>query len=190
MIVTMLAPPAAEPVGLAEAKNYLRIGGDEQDGLVGELIAAARSRVEELAGVAMITRSLRLTLDWWPQGTVERRWVRLPVRPSGALNAVRVYNGFGVASDVTSRFTLPAGRSAKLMWTDGTFPWPGMRVGGIEIDCDAGLGEALEDVAEGLRLAVKRLAAHAYNACDPETIAGPLPVDIVGLLSPWRRVRL
>ncbi len=63
MIATMLAPPAAEPVGLAEAKDYLRIAGDGQDGLVGELIAAARSRVEELTGVAMIMRSLRLTLD-------------------------------------------------------------------------------------------------------------------------------
>jgi len=150
MIATMLAPPAAEPVGLVEAKDYLRIVGDgqgRQDGLVGELIAAARSPVEELTGVAMITRSLRLTLDWWPQGTAERRWVRLPVRLSRALNAVRVYNGFGVASDVTSRFTLPAGRSAKLMWTDGVFPWPGLRLGGIETDYAAGLDEAPDDVA-------------------------------------------
>jgi len=157
MIATMLAPPAAEPVGLVEAKDYLRIVGDGQDGLVGELIAAARSPVEELTGVAMITRSLRLTHDWWPQGTAERRWVRLPVRPSRALNAVGVYNGFGVASDVTSRFTLPAGRSAKLRWTDGVFPWPGLRLGGIETDYAAGLDEAPEDVAEGLRLAVMRL---------------------------------
>ncbi len=190
MIVTMLAPPAAEPVGLAEAKDYLRVAGDGQDGLIGELIAGARSRIEELAGVAMITRRLRVAFDWWPQGTVERRWVRLPVRPSGELVAVRVYDGFGVASDVTSRFTLPAGRSGKLMWTDGAFPWPGQRIGGIEVDYDAGFGEAPDDVAEGLRLAVKRLAAHAYNARDPGTLAEALPLDIAGLLSPWRRVRL
>jgi uncharacterized phiE125 gp8 family phage protein len=63
MIVTTLAAPAAEPVGLAEAKDYLRISGDGEDGLVGHLIAAARSRIEEAAGVAMITRSLRVSLD-------------------------------------------------------------------------------------------------------------------------------
>jgi len=190
MIVTTLAGPAAEPVGLAEAKDYLRIGNDGQDALVEGLIASARARIEELTGVAMIVRSLRVTLDWWPRGTAERRWMRLPIRPAGALSAVRVYDGYGDATAVTSRFTLPAGRAAKLMWTDGAFPWPGQRVGGIEIDYAAGFGEAAEDVADSLRLAVQRLAAHAYNARDPETIAGPLPVDVAGLIGPWRRVQL
>ena len=190
MIVTTLAPPAAEPVTLAEAKDYLRIAGDAEDGLVAHLVASARARIEELTGVAMISRSLRLTLDWWPRGTVERRWVRLPVRPAGDLTAVRVYDRHGVAADVTERFTLPAGRQAKLMWTDGAFPWPGQRVNGIEIDYAAGFGEAPEDVADGLRLAVKRLAAHAYAARNPGTIAEAMPLDVEGLIAPWRRIRL
>lgn len=45
-------------------------------------------------------------------------------------------------------------------------------------------------MADGLRLAVKRLVAHAYHARDAETIAGPLPADVAGLISPWRRVKL
>lgn len=190
MIVTTLAGPAAEPVGLAEARDYLRIAATAEDGLVAHLIAAARSRIEEATGIAMITRSLRVTLDWWPRGTVDRRWLRLPARPAGALNAVRVFDRHGAAQVVTERFTLPAGRQAKLLWTDGAFPWPGQRLGGIEIDYDAGFGEAPEDVADSLRLAVKRLVAHAYAARDPETLAGALPVDVAGLIAPWRRVRL
>jgi uncharacterized phiE125 gp8 family phage protein len=190
MNVTTLAPPAAEPVTLAEAKDYLRIGSDEQDELVTALIAAARARIEDLTGVAMITRGLRVTLDWWPRWTVDRRWLRLPIRPAGVLNAVRVFDGHGDPVVVTSRFTLPPGRSAKLTWTDGAFPWPGQAVGGIEIDYDAGFGDGPEDVAEGLRLAVKRLAAHAFSARDADSIAGLLPVDVAGLVAPWRRVRL
>ncbi len=190
MIVTTLAPPAAEPVGLAEAKDYLRIGGDGEDGLVGSLIAGARERIEAQVGVAMISRALRVTMQGWPRGVVERRTVDLPVRPADELVAVRVFDAYGVAEDVTGRFVLPRGRSARLVWVNGAFPWPGQRVNGIEIDYSAGFGETADDVAEGLRLAVKRLAAHAYHARDADTIAGPLPADVAGLISPWRRVRL
>ena len=190
MILTTLAAPAVEPVSLAEAKDYLRIGGDGEDGLVGSMIAGARARIEALANVAMITRTLRVTMDWWPRGAVEKRTVVMPVRPADELVAVRVFNGSEVPQTVTERFTLARGRSARLVWTDGAFPWPGQRYNGIEIDYAAGFGEEPDDVAEGLRLAVKRLAAHAYHARDAETLTGPLPDDVKGLISPWRRVRL
>lgn len=189
MIVTTLAPPAAEPLGLAEAKEYLRISYDGEDGLVASLIAGARARVEELAGVAMISRTLRVTLDRWPMRTMETRVMRLPVRPAGELAAVKVYDSDGDATDVTDRFTLAPGRSARLVWTSGAFPWP-QRANGIEIDYTAGFGDTADDVAEGLQLAVKRLVTHAYHSRDASTLAGPLPEDVTGLISPWRRVRL
>jgi uncharacterized phiE125 gp8 family phage protein len=190
MIVTVLAAPAGKPVGLAEAEDYLWISGTGEDGLVSHLVATARSRIEEATGIAMISRSLGVALDWCPRGTADRRWVRLSVRPPGALLAVLVFDGHGEPASVTNRFTLPAGREAKLIWTDGAFPWPGQRIGRIEIDCEAGFGEAPDDVADGLRLAVKRLAAHAHAVRDPESIAGARPVDVAGLVAPWRRVRL
>ena len=115
MNVTTLVAPAAEPVGLAEAKEYLRIAYDGENGLVTTLIAAARSRIEELAGVAMISRTLRVTLDRWPMRTVETRVLRLPVRPAGDLVTVRVFDAAGVAEVVTDRFTLSPGRAARLV---------------------------------------------------------------------------
>jgi uncharacterized phiE125 gp8 family phage protein len=168
----------------------LRVAGDGDDGLVASLIAGARARIEALANVAMISRTLRVTMDWWPRGAVERRTVVLPVRPADELVAVRVFNGSGEAQTVTGRFTLARGRSARLVWADGACPWPGQRHNGIEIDYAAGFGEEPDDVAEGLRLAGKRLAAHAHHARDAETLSGPLPEDVAGLISPWRRVRL
>lgn len=190
MNVTTLVAPAAEPLGLAEAKEYLRIAYEGEDALVAGLIAGARSRIEEAARVAMISRTLRVTLDQWPQRTMEMRVFHLPVRPAGGLVAVRVFDREAVAETVTERFTLAPGRAARLVWTDGRFPWPGARANGIEIDYVAGFGDAAEDVAEGLRLAVKRLVAHAYHARDAGTISGPLPEDVAGLISPWRRVSL
>jgi uncharacterized phiE125 gp8 family phage protein len=190
MNVTVLVAPEAEPLALAEAKDYLRIAYDGEDGLVAGLIAAARARIEVLAGVAMISRTLRVTVDRWPRGAVETRSVRLPVRPADELVAVRVFDAEGEAETVTDRFVLAPGSSARLAWVSGSFPWPRQRFNGIEVDYVAGFGEEPEDVADGLRLAVKRLVAHAYHARDAETIAGPLPEDVAGLVSPWRQVRL
>jgi uncharacterized phiE125 gp8 family phage protein len=190
MIVTTLVPPVAEPVGLAEAKEYLRISGDGEDALVATLIAAARARIEDITAVAMISRTLRVALDGWPRELASERTLRLPVRPAAELVAVRILDFEGAATVVTDRFELGLGRSARLAWTEGGFPAPGRRAGGIEIDYVAGFGESAADVAEGLRLAVKRLAAHAYHARDAETIAGPLPEDVAGLIAPWRRVQL
>jgi uncharacterized phiE125 gp8 family phage protein len=190
MNVTVLVAPAAEPLALADAKSYLRIAYDGEDALVAGLIAAARARIEELAGVAMISRTLRVMLHRWPSGALERRSVRLPVRPADELVAVRVFNADSEAETVTERFALSRGRAARVSWVSGAFPWPRRRFDGIEIDYRAGFGAAPADVAEGLRLAVKRLVAHGYHARDAETIAGPLPQDVAGLVSPWRRVTL
>jgi uncharacterized phiE125 gp8 family phage protein len=190
MNVTTLVAPAAEPLGLAEAKDYLRIAYEGEDALVAGLIGAARSRIEELARVAMISRTLRVTLDQWPQRTMETRVFHLPVRPAGELVAVKVYDAEAEPETVTDRFTLAPGRAARLVWTSGQFPRPRARANGIEIDYAAGFGEEPDDVAEGLRLAVKRLVAHAYHSRDGGMINGPLPEDVAGLISPWRRVSL
>lgn len=190
MNVTVLTAPAAEPVSLADAKAYLRIAYDGEDDLVASLVAAARSRVEEEAGLALIARTLRVTLDAWSPSIVRLRTMRLPVRPAVSLVAVRVKDAEGIGETVTDRFNVEAGRSARLIWASGAFPRPGLPASGIEIDYVAGFGEAAEDVAEELRLAVTRLAAHAYQARDADTIAGKLPEDVAGLIAPWRRVRL
>jgi uncharacterized phiE125 gp8 family phage protein len=190
MNVTTLVAPSAEPLGLAEAKDYLRIAFDGEDELVAGLISGARSRIEETARVALITRTLRVTLDRWPARTVETRVLRLPVRPADGLISVKVFDAEGVSETVTGRFTLSPGRASRLIWTSGAFPWPRARANAIEVEYTAGFGEAAEDVPEALSLALKRLVAHAYHSRDAATLNGELPEDVAGLISPWRRVSL
>ena len=61
-----------------------------------------------------------------------------------------------------------------------------------EPTCSRYAVEAIErhGALRGTWLAVKRLVAHAYHKRDGETLNGPLPEDVAGLISPWRRVRL
>jgi hypothetical protein len=51
-------------------------------------------------------------------------------------------------------------------------------------------GEAAEDVADDLRLAVNRLVAFGYHTRDAETLSGRLPEDVGALPAPWRRMVL
>lgn len=187
MNITVLAPPAAEPLTLSEAKAYLRIGYAGEDALVAELLASARARIEAELNLALIQRSLRVTYDMWPKQLLSSGAMRLPVRPAASLSAVRVFDRDGEAETVTSRFALTSGRQARLALT-GAMPWPGRTHAGVEIDYVAGFGADAGDVADDLRLAVQRLLQHAYRS--RESLSEPLPEDVAALLAPWRRVRL
>lgn len=62
----LVTPPAVEPVSLAEAKEWARVTGADDDDLVETLIAAARRHVEELTGRALITQTWDTFLPAFP----------------------------------------------------------------------------------------------------------------------------
>jgi uncharacterized phiE125 gp8 family phage protein len=55
----ILVPPIAEPVDLAEARAWLRLGTDGDDAVLAPAIAAARTQVEARTGLALMARTLR-----------------------------------------------------------------------------------------------------------------------------------
>ena len=97
MISYLLSGPAEEPVALAEAKAWLRVDGDDEDGLIATLVTAARVHVESVTGRALVTQSWRLVLDAWPAD----RMVRLPVAPLQSLTAIRAFD------DLDDEHTVP-----------------------------------------------------------------------------------
>src|SRR4051794_14995474 len=85
--LTELKPPAAEPLSAAELRAHLRLAANaEEEALLLELLAAARGFVQAEAGLCLIERELRLTLDRWPAGGT----VSLPRHPVRAVLAVTV----------------------------------------------------------------------------------------------------
>jgi hypothetical protein len=69
--VVRTAPPAAEPITLARAKNYLRLDmsftGDDQH--ISSLISAAREHAERITGKALAQGTFRQVLDSFPYYT-------------------------------------------------------------------------------------------------------------------------
>lgn len=72
------------PVSLTEAKLFLRVEHEAEDGLIGTLIEAARARVEGEVGLSMTSTSpapLRLAILMLALRAYERGEVEMAVAP-------------------------------------------------------------------------------------------------------------
>jgi hypothetical protein len=139
----LIAGPGEEPVSLAEAKLFARVDGNDEDSLVGALVAAARLHVESLTGRALVTQTWRLVL-----ACVTGLVVPLPVVPALALveapdGAVLQGDSVLLAEPVSGELTL---------------------------DYTAGYGGAA-DVPADLKQAVLTLVAYWYEHRDSVTTA-------------------
>lgn len=198
MALLELVPPGAEPVSVAEARAWLRVGHGDEDALIASLIAAARQRVEQWTGRALIARTVRETLDDWPHARTDwrSRAVGLPAPPLIRVEAVRIFDAQGapaVWSPDEYRIDTISDPGRIIPVAPFDLPRPGRRASGIEIDFTAGYGEQPGDVPAPLREAVLRLAAHAYggrHAPDAARGEGELPGGIAHLIRPYRSVRL
>jgi uncharacterized phiE125 gp8 family phage protein len=187
----LLSPPAIEPVSLAEAKAYLRVEHDDDDDVIAALVAGARIHVEAQTRRALIAQSWRLIRDAWPDSG------RIAITPSPLreLLAARVYrlDGTTQAIDVAAFAADMASAPAVLAFAAGALPAPGRAVGGIELDIEAGYGDAASDVPEPLRQAIRVLVAHWYENRGLIGLGGPvavLPYGAAALIQPYRVLSL
>lgn len=187
--LTVITPPAEEPIALAAAKDYLRIGHDGEDDLVLQLIQGARARIEQEAALALVEQTLQIAWSSWP-AALAGRGARLPRRPAKTLISVRSIDAEAAETDLTDRFRLECGRL-------GLRPWsllPAIDTGGhVDVVYQAGFG-ASESVPDDLKEAVLRLVSlsyHSRNASSaPTNLDAPLPSDVRSILDARREVRL
>jgi len=181
--LTVIAPPAEEPLTLAAAKDFLRLGTTAEDGLVTELIRAGRAHVETASGLAFVTRTLKRRWTAWPYGLM-LGGVKLRPAPARALVSVVRVDAEGGEELLTGRFQLTSGR-LRLR------PFAGLPVvplgGAIEVTFVAGYGDA-EDVPEDLVHAVKLWVQAAYGA--PGGLRGTADAAVDAALAPRRETRL
>lgn len=183
----LTAPPAVEPVSLAEAKAHLRIAHTDEDDLIGKLIVAARRHLELETGLVFVTQGWSCFRDAWPPGSA----VPLPLAPVQAVGDVKVYGEDDVASivDPAHYFLDNVSRPPRLILRgQRLWPIPGRFGNGIEIEVTAGFGNAASDVPQPLREAMLLLVAHWYgHRGDAEA---RLPLGLDALIDQFREKRL
>ena len=190
MTLTLISPPTAEPVTLADIKAHLRVSHDSEDALISSLVKAAREELEQATGLALISQGWRLFLDCWP-GT---QTVLIHKAPVIALTAVTIYDADGAPySPLLSGFLLDRfSRPARIAVPDAVTD-PGKKLNGIEIDFTAGFGATGVDVPDGLKRAIMLLAAHWYEFRGAETFdreSAAWPPSFERFVSRYRRAGL
>ena len=141
-------------------RTHLRVTATDEDSLIDTLAAAATARVELITNRQLITATLKLTLDAFPDRIV------LPRAPLQSITHVKYYDTDGdlqtwSSSEYAVDTTTEPGRLGPAYGYD----WPTHRtmMAAIEIQYDAGYGDDPGDVPEGLQIAIKMLAAHWYE---------------------------
>lgn len=167
MTYAVITPPTAEALTLAGVKAHLRIDRDDEDALLQGLIAVARDHLERTTGLALISRQMRLYLDFWPADGV----IEIALGPVQSVTDVRIYDDQGVENtvDLAGHVLDGAGRPARL-WLRSR-PAPSQAMNGIEVDFTAGFGEAGADVPDTLKRAMLTHIALMYE------FRGAVPVE-------------
>jgi uncharacterized phiE125 gp8 family phage protein len=184
-----LTPPVMEPVSLPDARMFLRLDLDEEDGLLGTLITAARLMIEAASGRMLIDQDWRIVLDRWPDSGE----IRLPLSPVRSISAARVYDAQGLAQTVSpAALQLDASADPPVIRLVAGVPPIGRTRSAIEIDVVAGYGDSAAAVPALLRQAVLRLAARWFEERGDVVgrDAAALPPEIMALVAPFRRMRL
>lgn len=170
----------AEPVSIEEAKIHLRVDGDDENALIGDLIKAARSEVENLCGRQLLTATWVHRLDAFPgTGTI-----LLPVSPMQSITSI-TYTDIGgdsqtVATSVYDSDTASA--IPRIFLKDGQ-SWPSSQsiTNAVIVTFVAGYGDGLADVPEEARRAILLIVGTLYR--NRETmITGATVSELRGVL--------
>lgn len=211
MSLITVTPPAGLPVSLAMVKDQLRLNEDDtaEDALLMGLIRAATETAEAFTGRALITRSLRLSLDAAPDTAFEPGF-RIGVRPRGQDRAIELpqppliavlsvvsHNDADTATTfAASNYLVDTAREPGRVVLRNGAVWPAnadRAANAIEITYTAGYGTRIGDVPEPIRQAILTLIAQLYEhrgeAGDAMT-PKHLPLGARMLLAPFRIARI
>lgn len=169
----------AAGASLAELKDYLRISGSGEDGLLEGLLRSATALCEQFTGQWLILGEARETVR------ADGGWQRLSARPVAAILGVEAVGPDGEAEVLAAdAYAIDIDASGD-GWVRAR-PLDGRRV--LAVTYQAGMAEDADGLPEPIRQGIVRLAAEHFSAREGQ-VATP-PAVVGALWRPWRRMRL
>lgn len=170
-------PPAVEPVTLAEAKAHCRVDINEDDALIQNLIATARTYCEDILDVSMITTVWEARYDAFPMW--ELTLPRPPMRPETVTVVYRDEGGANQTITSVAAFQADPYATPGRIYPSYGSVWPAVRgdENSVTVRWTAGYGTSGLAVPATLRHAIMLLVAHWYGlGREPVTTGGVVSV--------------
>ena len=170
MTLTVVTQPPAEPVELAEAKTHLRVDFDDHDDYIEGLVKAARRFAENHTGTVFIERTLKYTIDAFPELSSEA--IIVPVAPIQSISSIIYTDTDGNEQTWSSdNYILDPDDKRPRILPAYEQDWPDTRdqINAVQITMKAGyapLGSPLDyrtAVPDDIRHALKMLIGHWYE---------------------------
>jgi uncharacterized phiE125 gp8 family phage protein len=196
--LTLITPPTAEPVSLAEAKAQCRVTAADEDGLLAGFLVAARSHCEDFTHRVFSTQSWLLTIDGgWPnvfnQCTVMRHTrIVLPNPPAQSVASITYVDTNGATQTLDpGQYQFSKGDMHGYIDQAFGVSWPQVRnqPDAIAVQFTAGYGLNPSRLPEPIRQAILMLTAHFFDNREPvvgiatRAVPSEMPFAVSALLS-------
>lgn len=189
MGLSVVIPPADEPVSLAEAKKHCRVDHPNDDALIAGYILAARQWAETYLRRALCTQTLDYTLDCWPGEIV------LPRPPHQSVTSISYVDAAGATQVLaTSEYQVDLSSDSLAARIRPAYQktWPTIRLdtfNPITVRYVAGYGGNPSNIPDSIRSAILLLIGDLYENREDVvigTISSQLPLAAKHLMDPYR----
>lgn len=182
--------PASEPVSTAQVKTHLRVTSSDEDTYISDLITAARQWVESYTWRALISQTLILKLDGFPDSGCP---IWLPMPPLASVSSITYTDTSGDSQTLsTSNYVVDTSteRAAAGVYEANSQTWPSTldEVNTVTVTYVAGYGSDATDVPQAIRSAIQMLAGAMFCSRVPCGDCGAFAQESTAgmLLAPYR----
>ena len=162
MSTKLITDATEEPITLDEAKDHLRVDGDDENALIMGYIKAARRQCEMVSRRAFVTQTWELALEGWRRCD----YIELPKPPLASVASVKYTDSAGVEWTMSGAdYVVDTYRQPGRVMLGYSKAWPSvtLRPGpSVVVRYVAGYGMPAA-VPETYKQAIKLLVGHYYE---------------------------